>query len=206
MSYICMIANQTGIALAGDSRITVQPAGLGLHLSGRKVFSAPGQRRVWGCCGLRYFGGMFFPGAAKRMLDNPHVSLATALRRISDLAAPATRAYRRLYRKNSSFVLLAGEMKEDGPDVRRLVVRNGEVTVERFSLPVVLEGGWSEALYPEPPALERLAGEPVAQLGRIAVQRVQQVIAMDKARHREDARWKQTVGGHVRCVFEGRKE
>jgi hypothetical protein len=40
MSYICLIANQNGIAVSGDSRLTFQPEQLHLHIDhAQKVFS-----------------------------------------------------------------------------------------------------------------------------------------------------------------------
>lgn len=202
MSYLCMIANDHGISLAGDSRITFQPRALGLHVSGRKVFALPGRRLVWGCCGLLYFGGVSFPAVVKGVLQNPYMSLTTALRRIGDRVAPATRAYRRLYQKEGSFFLLVGQMTEAGADVRRLRVRDGEVTVERCTLPVMLEGGWYPSRYPERPAVAELGELSVTDMNRLAVRRVQQVIAADKALHQQNHSWRQTVGGNVRCVFE----
>lgn len=201
MSYICLIANKTGISLAGDSRITLQPAVLGLHLSGRKVFALPERRMVWGCCGLLCFGGIHLPTAAGWVLRNPNQSLATALRRIGDLAACVTRVFERLHGREGCFTLLVGQMTEQGPDVRRLAVRGGTVTVARCVAPVLLEEGWYPRQYPKKPEPERLAREDVMGLSRIAVQRVQTVIRLDKEQALEHPDCRQTVGGSVRCVY-----
>lgn len=203
MSYLCLLANETGIALAGDSRVTLQPLRLGIHYSGRKVFAEPEKRMVWGCCGLVAFGGVYFPARARRILRAPNRSLATALRELGDAIAPRTEWYRRLYRRDGLFLLFVGQMTEAGPDVRRLRVRNGEVSVERFTAPVLLEIGWDASRYPARPAPESLAGLGITELNQAAVRRVQQVIALDRELHQENPDWPQTVGGYVRCVYEG---
>lgn len=200
MSYLCMLANETGIVLVGDSRVSLQPGRLGVHVSGRKVYAVPEKNMVWGCCGLVAFGGCCFPALARRLLRSPDESLATALRKLGDAAAPRTQWYRRLYRQDGLFLLLVGRMTERGADVRRLRVKNGDVTVERISAPALLEIGWDASRYPERPAPEALAGESLTELRRTAVRRVQQVIALDGQLHEVNPDWPQTVGGYVRCV------
>lgn len=202
MSYICLFANENGVSVAGDSRITLQqPRKLGLHFGGRKVFSDPQQNLVWCCCGLVSFGGIHYPSAAARILRNPDRSLATALERIGGLVGPATRANSRLYRTDCSFHLLVGRVTDGKVDVRRLDALNGEVTIRRFDSPVLLEAGWRKRLYPEAPQPGQLAGDTIEQLNRRAVQRVRTVIAADKAKHEADKDWVQTVGGNVRCAY-----
>lgn len=204
MSYLCLLANENGIALAGDSRVSIQPVRLGIHFSGRKVFAEPEKRMVWGCCGLVAFGGIYFPALARRTLRTPGQSLITDLRQLGDALAPATRWYQRLYRRDGVFLLLVGRMTEQGADVRRLRVKNGEATVEHFSAPVLLEAGWEPSRYPARPAAESFAGQSVMQLNKTASRRVQQVIALDRELHGENPDWAQTVGGYVRCVYEER--
>ncbi|MCD8086641.1 MAG: hypothetical protein LUF28_10100 [Clostridiales bacterium] len=200
MSYICLFANENGVSVAGDSRITLQPGKLGLHFGGRKVFSDPQQNTVWCCCGLVTFGGVHYPSAAARMLRNPDRSLATALERIGGMVGPATRANSRLYRTDCSFHLLVGRVTDGKVDVRRLEALNGEVTIQRLDGPVLLEAGWRKRLYPEAPRPEQFAGDSLEQLNRRAVKRVQAVSAIDKAKHEADRNWVQTVGGNVRCA------
>jgi hypothetical protein len=66
MSYICLIANANGVALSGDSRLTMEPRFLHLHFDHtRKVFSDPGQNMAWACCGLT----MYLPSNGTPLLD-----------------------------------------------------------------------------------------------------------------------------------------
>ncbi len=148
MSYICLFANETGVSVAGDSRVTLQPGRLGLHFGGRKVFSDPQQNTVWCCCGLVTFGGIHYPSAAAQILRNPDRSLATALERIGGLVGPATKANSRLYRTDCSFHLLVGRVTDGKVDVRRLDALNGEVTIQRMDTPVLLEAGVAQAALP----------------------------------------------------------
>lgn len=206
MSYICLFANENGISAAGDSRIALQPVGLGLHFDrGRKVFSDEAQGMVWACCGLVAFGGIHYPTVAAQILRDTDHSLAWKLERIAAIAGPATKLNRRLYRKDCSFILLVGRMAEGKPDVRSLSVVNGEATVQRHNAPVLLEGGWRRRLYPSCPSAEAFAGERVEKLNQRAVRRVREVIALDHARHLEERRWPQTVGGSVCCVYTERR-
>lgn len=206
MSYICLFANENGISAAGDSRIALQPVGLGLHFDrGRKVFSDEKQSMVWACCGLVTFGGVHYPTVAARILRDPNHSLAWKLERIAAFVGPATKINRQLYRKDCSFILLVGRIAEGKTDVRSLYIVNGEVTIRRHGNPVLLEGGWRRKLYPSRPKELSFAGERVEKLNQRAVRRVREVIVLDHTRHLEERRWPQTVGGSVRCVYTERK-
>jgi hypothetical protein len=205
MSYICLLANEAGISVAGDSRITLQPVGLGLHISGKKVFSDEKQQLVWGCCGLVAFGGVHYPTVAAQLLRDPNPSLATALERIAGLTSAATKANRRLYGQDSTFTLLVGRIWEGQVDVRSLTVCNGEVRIRRYDTPVQLEAGWYPSRYPRRLPSEQVAEATVEKLNRMAVERVRAVIAADSRLHQEDGAWKQTVGGNVRAAFVERR-
>lgn len=91
MSYICIIANEKGAVAAGDSRLTLYPAQLNLHLDRtRKVFQDEKQGLVWACCGLTYFGGIHYFKAVERILRSESMTMGAKLNKITTLMERAT--------------------------------------------------------------------------------------------------------------------
>lgn len=78
MSYICMLANERGIAAAGDSRLTFAPIPLHLDRS-QKVFTAPEQHLIWACCGLTVWGGVNYVQLTARIMSRRQWTLSKKL-------------------------------------------------------------------------------------------------------------------------------
>ncbi|MCD7886026.1 MAG: hypothetical protein LUG44_00155 [Clostridiales bacterium] len=202
MSYICLIANQNGIAAAGDSRLTFQPEALRLHLDrGRKVFSDQDQGLVWACCGLTIFGGVNYCWLSEHILRQKNRSLSSRLNQITGALRRATAAQHRVSRKNSTFTLLLGQVRDGGAVVHVLDVVNGEATHKVLDGPVLVHAGWSASLRQSKPAVSDYANDSLGQLIDLVKKRCLWAIHKDSTLAQQDRKHRQTVGGSVRFVF-----
>jgi hypothetical protein len=201
MSYICLIANANGVALSGDSRLTLEPRFLHLHFDNtRKVFSDPSQNMAWACCGLTMYLGMNYFKHTERILRQSHRSLASRLNQISSLLSRATRLQHLVTRRDSVFVLLLSVVTSEGVQVQKLEVVNGTAAIKRYQTPVFLQGGWIPALRQNNPAAAEYAGESLEQLVARARQRCMWAMKRDQQRSQENRKHQQTIGGNIRVV------
>ena len=201
MSYICLIANANGVALSGDSRLTLEPRFLHLHFDNtRKVFSDPSQNMAWACCGLTMYLGINYFKATERILRQSHRSLASRLNQISGLLSKATRLQHLVTRRDSVFTLLLSIVTSEGVQVQRLDVVNGAATVKRYKAPVFLQAGWIPALHQNNPTVSEFAAESLEQLTTRARQRCMWAMKRDKQNSEENRKHIQTVGGNIRVV------
>ncbi|MCD8354714.1 MAG: hypothetical protein LUC47_10450 [Clostridiales bacterium] len=202
MSYICLIANQNGVAAAGDSRLTIQPEALHLHLDrGRKVFSDQDQGLVWACCGLTIFGGINYYLLAERILRQKNRSLASRLNQIAGVLSKATAAQHLLSRKPSVFTLLLGQVKDGGVTVHVVDVVSGEVRRKVLTGPVFVQAGWDPTLRQSKPAVSEFEKDTLGQLIGRAKKRCLWAIRKDSELAQEDKKHSQTVGGSVRVAY-----
>lgn len=201
MSYICLIANANGVALSGDSRLTMEPRFLHLHFDNtRKVFSDPSQNMAWACCGLTMYLGINYFKRTERILRQSHRSLASRLNQISSLLSKATRLQHTITRRDSVFTLLLSIVTSEGVQVQRLDVVNGVATVKRYHSPVFLQAGWIPALHQNNPTVAEFAAESLEQLTTRARQRCMWAMKRDKQHSEENRKHIQTIGGNIRVV------
>lgn len=201
MSYICLIANHNGVALSGDSRLTMEPRFLHLHFDNtQKVYSDPAQRIAWGCCGLTLYLGVNYFKLTSRILRQSHRSLPSRLNQISDILSKVTQLQHLVTRKDSIFTLLLACVTEEGVQVQRLEVVNGMASMKKFDSPVFLQAGWQPALHQKAPALHEFALENLDQLTTRARLRCVWAMKRDKQLSEENRKHTQTIGGNVRVV------
>lgn len=201
MSYICLIANRNGVALSGDSRLTMEPHFLRLHIDRtRKVFSDPEQRMAWACCGLTLYLGIHYFKLTERILRQSRRSLSSRLSQISGILSKATALQHLVSRRNSVFELLLSVVTDSGVQVHQLQVVNGKATLKRHTAPVFLQAGWVPSLHQKPPALAEYENETLEQLTTRA--RLRCVWAMKRDRHLSEENHKhlQTIGGNIRVA------
>ncbi len=202
MSYICLIANQNGVAAAGDSRLTFQPQALHLHLDrGRKVYSDQNQGLVWACCGLTIFGGVNYCWLTDRILRQTNRSLASRLNQISGALSKATAAQHLISRKPSVFTLLLGQVKDGGVTVYVLDVVSGEARRKVLSGPVFVQAGWNPNLRQRKPAVSEFEKDTQGQLIDRVKKRCLWAIHKDGELAAQDKKYSQTVGGSVRVAY-----
>ncbi len=202
MSYICLIANQNGVAAAGDSRLTFQPEALHLHLDrGRKVFSDQDQGLVWACCGLTIFGGVNYCWLTERILRHKNRSLASRLNQISAILRKATAAQHRLSRKQSVFTLLLGQVKDGGVTVHVLDVVNGKSRDRVLTGPTFVQAGWDPSLRQSKPSVSEFERDTLGQLIDLVKKRCLWTIRQDSELTQQDKKRVQTVGGSVRVAY-----
>ena len=204
MSYICLIANRNGVALSGDSRLTMEPRFLHLHFDNtQKVYSDPEQGLAWACCGLTLYMGINYFKRASRILRQTHRSLPSRLNQISGLLSRATRLQHMVTRKDSVFTLLLASVHGDGVQVQRLEVVNGSASLKKYDAPVFLQAGWTPSLYQKAPALPEYAQESLEQLTTRARLRCMWALKRDKQLSDENHKHLQTIGGNIRVVSLG---
>ncbi|MCD8147535.1 MAG: hypothetical protein LUD84_09735 [Clostridiales bacterium] len=202
MSYICLIANQNGVAAAGDSRLTIQPEALHLHLDrGRKVFSDQDQGLVWACCGLTIFGGVNYYRLTDHILRQKNRSLASRLNQISGVLSKATAAQHFLSRKPSVFTLLLGQVKDGAVAVHVLDIVSGEARRRVLTGPVMVQAGWDPSLRQSKPAVSEFENDTLGQLIDRVKKRSLWAIRKDSELARQDKKHSQTVGGSVRVAY-----
>lgn len=201
MSYICMIANQNGIAASGDSRLTFEPEQLKLHLDHtQKVYSDPEQGLVWACCGLMIFAGIHYYKMASYILGQSYRSMGSRLNQIISITEKATAARHTLSGKNAVFTLLIGSVRGEKPVVQALDVVNGKATLRTLEAPVLIQSGWIPSLHQPKPPVEEFAGESLDELARRARERCLWAVRKDGRLTLRDKHHVQTVGGNVRVV------
>ncbi|MCC8074899.1 MAG: hypothetical protein LIO95_02955 [Clostridiales bacterium] len=202
MSYICLIANQNGVAAAGDSRLTIQPEALHLHLDrGRKVFSDQDQGLVWACCGLTIFGGVNYYRLASHILRQKNRSLSSRLNQIAGVLSKATAAQHLLSRKPSVFTLLLGQVKDGEVTVHVLDVVSGEVRRKVLAGPAFVQAGWDPSLRQRKPSASEFEKDTLGQLIDRAKKRCLWAIRKDSELAQQDKKHSQTVGGSVRVAY-----
>lgn len=202
MSYICMLANERGIAAAGDSRLTFAPIPLHLDRS-QKVFTAPEQHLIWACCGLTVWGGVNYVQLTARIMSRRQWTLSKKLAEVCRRVAPALRMQHRVQRTKALFTLLVGVAEPGKVQVMSLDLVNGEATLGRWPAPAMADAGWQRELRPPllDPSLFR--GESLEELAQQARQRVQWAVARDRELSEKQSAHRQTVGGPVRWAVLG---
>lgn len=201
MSYICMIANQNGIAVSGDSRMSFQPVQLGLHIDhAQKVFSDPKHGLVWACCGLMVFAGVNYYKMASYILRQYYRSIGSRLNQISAVITRATAVQHALTRKHCAFTLLLGSVQNGQVTVRALDIVDGKSTLRTLDVPILIQSGWEPSLHQPKPPLEDYANETLEQLVQRAKERCLWAVQRDSQLAHEDRSHTQTVGGHVRVI------
>lgn len=202
MSYICMAANQNGIAVSGDSRLTFQPTALNLHFdSAQKVFDCPEQKMVWACCGLMVWVGINYYRTASWILRQENRSLQSRLNQISDMVCRATGAQFRLTGKDSSFTLLVGIIKKNQPIIYTLDVINGHATQRQLTAPALVQSGWVKSLHQPKPEVSAYENESVAQLISRVRERCLWAMRKDGRLASEETGHIQTIGGNIRVAY-----
>ena len=198
MSYICMLANENGIAAAGDSRLTLAP--IPMHLDHtRKVFSAPEQGLVWACCGMMVWAGINYARWTSHIMRRPW-PLERKLEAVARRVGPMLRVCNRVLRRDTLFSLLVGVGTPGAVELVSLDLVNGKSRVRRWRAPAVSEAGWKGRLRPPRPRPGELRGKPVEELTQIARERVRWAVERDRALSKEKPAHRQTVGGAVRSV------
>lgn len=201
MSYICLIANSNGVALSGDSRLTMDPRFLHLHFDNtQKVYSDPAQGMAWACCGLTLYLGVNYFKLTSRILRQSHRSLPSRLGQISDILCKVTAFQHLITRKDSIFTLLLACVNGETVQVQRLDVVNGKASTQKLTGPVFLQGGWNPALYQKSPRLSEFAGESLEQLATRTRLRCVWAMKRDKQLSDENRKHRQTIGGNIRVV------
>jgi hypothetical protein len=207
MSYICMIANKNGVAVSGDSRLTLEPHFLRLHFDRlQKVYSDASQGMVWACCGLTIYLGINYFSITKRILRQSHRSLASRLNEISSILSKATKLQNFVTRRNAMFTLLLACEEKDGFQIYRMDVYNGKTTMKKCQSPVLLQGGWNPSLYQNAPSPAEFAEESLEQLMDRAKKRCMWAMKRDKHLYEENHKHTQTVGGNVRLAYLSKAE
>lgn len=200
MSYICLIANEKGAAAAGDSRLTIYPDFLRLHIDKtKKAFADEAQGLVWACCGLTVYAGMNFFRMTERTLRDPHRSMAAKLNHIETVMKRATRSCHFLTRQRSTFTLLLCEQTADGPLTTVLNVMDGRVQKRQIEGPVAVEGGWRPA--ESMPGADHWKDASVEQMVVYARRRTMDAVKLSAEGAKENKKQRQTVGGNVRVVY-----
>ena len=197
MSYICLIANENGMAAAGDSRLTMHPKWLKLHFdAARKVFVDEKQGLIWACCGITVFGGVNYFHMIERVLRSDCRSMGAKLRKITDTMKRVTLMHHTITRKESAFTLLLTEKQRQTVTVLEIV--NGRACRREFKWPAVVEGGFSLA---EPlPNREDVGNLSLEQLIQTVRQRTMDAVKQSAAQAKEQKQVA-TVGGQVRVVY-----
>lgn len=207
MSYICLAANRNGVAVSGDSRLTMEPKMLRLHTDRvQKVFSDPNQGMVWACCGLTLYLGINFFRRTEHILRQSHRSLGSRLGQISTLLCRATKLQHMVTRRTSTFTLLVGCVVNGEVQVHRLDVTNGEAAMKKYPAPVFLQAGWIPTLHQQRPAMSDIAGLSLDQLVTLTRQRCMWAMRRDKQLSQENRKHLQTIGGNVRVASLSTKE
>lgn len=198
MSYICLIANSKGIAAAGDSRLTVTPKALNLHIDRtRKVFQDEKQGLVWACCGLTFFGGIHYFRVVESTLRS-ELSMGAKLNRITKLMEHATRVHHLVSFGESSFTLLLSRMVDGEPESLILKVVNGKAEKEIVRGAVAIEDGSGRAgALPFAEEVEKASVEQVVEMAR---SRAMTAARNSAAAYKADKK-PQTVGGNIRVVY-----
>lgn len=202
MSYICMLANERGIAAAGDSRLTFAPIPLHLDRS-QKVFTAPEQHLIWACCGLTVWGGVNYVQLTARIMSRRQWTLSKKLAEVCRRVAPALRdAAPGPADQGAVHAAGGGGGAGEGPG-ESLDLVNGEATLGRWPAPAMADAGWQRELRPPllDPSLFR--GESLEELAQQARQRVQWAVARDRELSEKQSAHRQTVGGPVRWAVLG---
>ena len=149
MSYICILANENGIAAAGDSRLTLAP--IPMHLDHtRKVFSAPEQGLVWACCGMMVWAGINYARWTSHIMRRPW-PLERKLEAVARRVGPMLRVCNRVLRRDTLFSLLVGVGTPGAVELVSLDLVNGKSRVRRWRAPAVSEAGWKGRLRPPLP-------------------------------------------------------
>jgi hypothetical protein len=202
MSYICLIANQNGIAVSGDSRLTFQPEQLHLHIDhAQKVFSDQEQGMVWACCGLMVFAGINYYMMSDHILRQSYRSMSSRLNQITGALTRATAAQHWLTRKDSVFTMLIGSIKKGEVSVQVLDVVNGKAKLKTLPTPVLVQSGWEARLHQPKPPVSDYADESIDKLVKRAKDRCLWAVRKDGRLALEDEKHIQTVGGNVRIAF-----
>ena len=200
MSYICMLANESGIAAAGDSRLTLFPIPLHLDRS-RKVFVAPERGLIWGCCGLTVWGGINCVHLTGHILRRPW-PLERKLEAIRRRVEPVLRMCHRIHRKDVRFTLLLGVAEPGQVRLYTLDLVNGNRhRLRQWNAPSITEGGWQSALRPPFPKPELFRYDTPEELVARARQRVQWAVERDHTLSETKPAHRPTVGGTVRSVL-----
>lgn len=200
MSYICLIANEKGAVAAGDSRLTIYPNFLHLHVDKtKKVFADQEQGLVWACCGLTVYAGINYFRLVERTLRDPHRSMAAKLNRIETVMKRATRSCHLLTRQRSTFTLLLCERSENDPLVTVLDIMDGRVQKRQLKGAVAVEGGCRPS---EPmPQGDSWKDASVEQMVVYARRRTMEAVKLSAEGAKENKKQRQTVGGNVRVVY-----
>lgn len=202
-----MIANQNGIAVSGDSRLTFQPQKLNLHLDkAQKVFSDQEQGLVWACCGLMVFAGINYYMMTDHILRQKYRSMPSRLNQITGAMTRATAAQHWLSRKPSVFTLLLGSVKEGKVSVQVLNVVDGKADLKTLDTPVLVQSGWEPSLHQPKPPVADYANETIDQLVKRAKDRCLWAVRKDGRLALEDEKHVQTVGGNVRIAYLANKQ
>lgn len=197
MSYICIIANEKGAVAAGDSRLTLYPAQLNLHLDRtRKVFQDEKQGLVWACCGLTYFGGIHYFKAVERILRSESMTMGAKLNKITTLMERATKVHHLISFSESSFTLLLSSVKTGETMILKVV--NGVAEKETITGPVAIEDGSGAA--GALPAVAEVAEAAMEELVKMARGRAM-TAAKNAAEGYKNEGKPQTVGGNTRVVY-----
>lgn len=201
MSYLCLIANQNGAALSGDSRLTLQPQHLNLHFDrAQKIFSDPKQNLIWGCCGLLFFGGVDFTRVVAHIMRQDYRSMGSRLNQITALLTHATSLRRMVSQHPASFTLLLARIKDGKLCVQTLDIVDGSAALRTLPTPTIVQAGWERCLYEPKPPRVRYANANVPTLAKIARERCQRAMQMDKEMEQAAPAHIRIIGGNVRIA------
>lgn len=196
-----MIANQNGIAAAGDSLLTLQPQRLNLHLNGtQKVYSDPDQGLIWACCGLMVYAGVHYGRLVSRILRQKHRSMPSRMNQITQILKLATGVQSRFTRGSSVFTLILGSVRDGKPTIQVLDVVDGKAAFRTCPAPTVVQSGWDPDLHQPKPAVEEFETETLDQLATRVKDRCLWAIQRDTHLAAEERAHIQTVGGNVRVA------
>ncbi len=161
---------------------------------------AADQHLIWACCGLAVFGGVNYTALTARILKGSKWSLAQKLAAICRRVVPVLKLQHRINGKDAFYTLLLGVADGAGIQVMSLDVINGEVTLQRWPAPAIIDAGWKKELRPPLVHPNQFQNDTLEALAQRAQERVAWAIARDHALHETQQGHPQTVGGPVKWV------
>ncbi|MBQ9165319.1 MAG: hypothetical protein IJX71_00070 [Oscillospiraceae bacterium] len=205
MSYVCLMANDSGAVVAGDTLLTElhnphsfhSPTSQGLMSHKCDVLKEDGM--IWARCGLNHTGGIHVGEVIRECLSATELPVTQRLDNISRRLAPLTARVLDNGSTSSIFLFLA-QRKNKVTSIWDFRLVNGRLSLDPYILlPGTVyfrQGGLhtSRIKVPDYSALRTCSFETLRALAR---RQVELAIAVDEELERKDLNYVRQVGGEI---------
>lgn len=205
MSHVCLMANDSGVVVAGDTLLTQlhdphsfhSPTSQGLTSHKCHVLKEDGM--IWARCGLNHTGGIQVGNVIQEYLSATELPVSQRLEHISRRLAPLTTRVLDDGSTSSIILFLAQRKKKETRiwDVRLI---NGKLSLEPCLLlpgAAYFRQGGLHASRIKAPDYSSFRTCSFDTLRALARRQVELAIALDEKLEREDLNYVRQVGGEV---------